>query len=73
MVQAELRVLHLHLKAARILASKVEKHTPIVTYLFQQGHTYSSRATPSNSATLSIEHIQTITFHSLALIVVLNI
>jgi hypothetical protein len=42
MVQEELRVLHLHLKAAsRILAprTRVSKPTPTVTHLLQQGHT----------------------------------
>jgi hypothetical protein len=36
------------------------KPTPTVTHLLQQGHTYSNRATPSNSATPWAEHIQTI-------------
>ena len=47
MVQEELRVLHLHLKAAsRILASRqlvrmrVLKPIPTVTHLFPQGHTF---------------------------------
>jgi hypothetical protein len=63
MVQEELRVLHLHLKAAsRILAFRqgliahIYCDTPI-----PQGHTYSERATPSNSASCLSEHIQTIT------------
>ena len=32
-----------------------------MTHLLQQGHTYSNRATPSNSATPWAEHIQTMT------------
>ena len=71
MVQEELRILHLHLKAARrILTSRqldegLKVHTysdtPNLTrpHLIQQGHTL-------NSATPWAEHIQTITFHSLA-------
>jgi hypothetical protein len=49
--------------ASRILAAKVRdlKSTPTVTHLLQQGHTYSNRVTPSNSATPWIVHIQTIT------------
>jgi hypothetical protein len=35
--------------------------TPTVTHLLQQGHTYSNRATPSNSAIPWAKHIQTIT------------
>jgi hypothetical protein len=43
-VQKELRVLHLHLKAAKRLTSgqlglKVLKPTPTVTHFLQQGHT----------------------------------
>jgi hypothetical protein len=37
MVQEELRVLHLHLKAARM---RVLKLTPTVTHLLQQSHTF---------------------------------
>ena len=74
MVQEELRVLHLHLKAAsRILAKmRVLKPTLRVIHLLQQGHTYSNRATPLNSVTPFAKHIQTIThgrmreLHSLA-------
>ena len=40
---------------------RVLKPTPTVTQLLQQGHTYSKRATPSNSAPPWAEHIQTIT------------
>jgi hypothetical protein len=58
MVQEELRVLHLRLKAARMGDLKP---IPTVTHLLQQGHTYSNRATPSNSATPWTEHIQTMT------------
>jgi hypothetical protein len=65
MVQVELRAGEpLHLKAAsRITGFRAarKKPTPTVTHLFQQGHTYSNRATPSNSATPWAKHIQTIT------------
>ena len=53
MVQEELRVLHLHLKAAKWKTDfqaamvRVLKPTPTVTHLLQQGHTYSNRATPT--------------------------
>jgi hypothetical protein len=61
MVQEELRVLCLHLKAARRrLASKVLKSTPSVTYLLQQGYTYSNMTTPHNNATPCAKHIQSI-------------
>jgi len=50
MVQKKVRVLHLHLKAARM---RILKPMPIVTY--------SHKATPPNSATLWAKHIQTIT------------
>jgi hypothetical protein len=65
----ELRALPLHLKAvSRILTSRQLKWgslkpTPTVTHLIQQGHTYSNRATPPNSAIPWAEHIQTITVH----------
>jgi hypothetical protein len=44
MVQEELRVLHLHQKAVRKLASqagrrRISKPTPTVTHFLQQGHT----------------------------------
>ena len=42
--------------------------TPTVTHPFQPGHTYSNKATPPNGATPWSKNIQTITFHSLALI-----
>jgi hypothetical protein len=51
MMQEELRVLHLHLKAARRLtASHVVRRRvllpiPTVAHLLQQGHTYSNKAT----------------------------
>jgi hypothetical protein len=44
------------------------KPTPTVTHLFQPGNTYSIKATPPDSATPWSKNIQTITFHSLALI-----
>ena len=55
MVQEELRVLPLHLKAAWM-----RKPTPTMTHLLQQGHTHSNRVTP-NSATSWAKHVQTIT------------
>jgi hypothetical protein len=51
LVQEELRVLCLHLKAARILASKQLgwglKPKSTVTHLLQQGHTHFNKATPT--------------------------
>jgi hypothetical protein len=59
MAQEELRVLHLHLKAAcRIPAFR---HTPIMAQLLKKSHTYSNKATLSKSATPWAEHMQTIT------------
>jgi hypothetical protein len=67
MVQEELRVLHLHLKAAKTgfqaIRTRVLKPTPTVTHFLQLGHTYSNKVISPNSATSW--HIQTITFHSL--------
>jgi hypothetical protein len=37
----------------------VSKPTPTVRHFLQQGHTYSSKATPPNSATPWVKHIQT--------------
>jgi hypothetical protein len=37
-------------------------------YLLQQGHAYSNKATPPNSATFWAKHMQNFMFHSLALI-----
>ena len=63
MALEELRVLHLVLKkqekttvfqAAR---RRVSKPTPTVTHFLQQGHTYSNKAIPPNSA---IPHGQSI-------------
>ena len=69
MVQADLRVLHLHLKAAsRILASRgarmrVLKLTPTGTHLLQQGHTHSNKATP----TLTGPHLLVVPFPGLSI------
>jgi hypothetical protein len=66
-VQAELRVLNLHLKAAsgilvpRQPRTRVLKPMFIVTHLLQQGLTHSNKATPTNSATPWANHKQTIT------------
>jgi hypothetical protein len=66
MVQAELRVLHLHPKAARRrLTSDFQAARVKVLSPCKQGHTYSNKATSPSRATPSSEHIQTITFHSL--------
>jgi len=63
MVQAELRVLNLPLKAASgILASRQLGLGYKSPQLLQQDHTYSNRATISNSAMPLGEHIQTISF-----------
>jgi hypothetical protein len=49
MVQEELRVLHLHLKATRRklvptwLGQRVSLPAPTVTHFLQQGHTYSNK------------------------------
>jgi hypothetical protein len=40
---------------------KVSKPTPTVTHFLQQGHTYSNKAKPPNSATPWAKHIQTTT------------
>ncbi|EDL10543.1 mCG1027123 [Mus musculus] len=41
---------------------RVLKPIPAVTpHLLQQGHTYTNKATPLNSATSRAKHIQTIT------------
>jgi hypothetical protein len=66
MVQEELRVLHLYLKAvsgrlaSRQLGLRVLKLTPTVTHFFHQNHTYSNKATPPNSATPWARYIQTL-------------
>jgi hypothetical protein len=50
MVQEELRVLHLHLKATRrrltsqAARRRVSKPKPTVTHLLHQGHTHSNKA-----------------------------
>ena len=69
--QEDLRVLHLHLKAARIILNdfqaarmRVLKPTPRMPPLFQQAHNYSNKAIPPNSATAWAKHIQTITAHT---------
>jgi hypothetical protein len=41
----------------------VSKSTPTVTHFLQQDHTYSNKATPLNSATPWVKHIQ-ITTHT---------
>ena len=60
MVQEELRVLHLHLKApsGRLSSRQLgwEYLSPSPPW-----HTYSNKATPLNSATSWVEHMQTIT------------
>jgi hypothetical protein len=56
----KLGVLHLHPKEAqsRLAWRRVSKPTPTVTHSFQQGHTYSNKATPPNSATPWTKQIQ---------------
>jgi len=47
MVQEELRVLHLHLKAARRSSyTKVLKPMPTVVHFLQQDHTHFDKVTP---------------------------
>ena len=41
------------------------KPTPTVTHFFQQGHTYSNKSIPPNSATPGAKHIQTRNIHYL--------
>jgi hypothetical protein len=60
MVLEELRVLHLHLKAARRRLASRQLEWGSYS-LYPQWHTYSNRAMPSNSATPLAKHIQTIT------------
>jgi hypothetical protein len=62
MVQEELRVLHLALKAnmrtdSHMIRKRVSKIIPSVTHFLQQGYTYSNKATP-NSATPWAKYIQ---------------
>ena len=63
-MQAEQGILCLHLKAVRtgfkIARRSTLKPISTVTYLPQQGHTYSTRANPFNSVTPWAEHIQSI-------------
>jgi hypothetical protein len=60
MVQEELRILHLHLKAAsRILTSRQVGWGSYRPH--PQWHSYSNRVTPSNSATSWAKHKQAIT------------
>jgi hypothetical protein len=40
---------------------RVSKSMPTMTYLLQQGHTYSNKATPPNRVIPWAKHIQTIT------------
>jgi hypothetical protein len=65
MVPGKLRILYLHLKATRkTLTStlhRASKPTPTVTHFLQQGHTYSNKATPPNTAAPWVKHIQTTT------------
>jgi hypothetical protein len=66
-LEKELRVLHLDQQAAmRVYIShwaELEPRPPsllhTVTYFFLQGHTYSNKATPPNSATPHGPNIQT--------------
>jgi hypothetical protein len=55
-VQEELRVTHLFQrqkkKTVPTARRRVSRPTPPVTRFFQQGHTYSNKAIPLNSATL---------------------
>jgi hypothetical protein len=48
------------LQAAR---RRVLKPTPTMTHFFQHGHSYSHKATPTNSATPWAKHIQTTTLN----------
>ena len=65
MVLEDLRVLHIHLQATGSdlcctlgvpSASEISRAKPTVTPFLQQGHTYSNKATPHNSATPSGGH-----------------
>ena len=52
----EMKVLHLESKGRQektgfhVARMRVSKPTPTVTHFLQQGHTYSNKATPPNSA-----------------------
>jgi hypothetical protein len=66
----ELRVLDLDPIAARrglssagSLEDTLSKPTPTGTHFLQQGHTYSNKAIPPNSATTWAKHIHTTTVH----------
>ena len=66
-LEQDLRVLHLDPQADRRLTlphlvgleHRTSKPTPIVMHFLQQGHTYSSKATPPNSVTSCGSSIQT--------------
>jgi hypothetical protein len=78
MVQEELRVLHLHLKAAKWKTDfqaamvRVLKPTPTVTHLLQQDHTHSNKATPSNSATPWTKHVEATTAPTITTVMYLS-
>ena len=66
MVLEELRVLYLVLKANRRRLSPTwiergSQRPPHCDHCLQQGHTYSNKATLTNSTTPWVEHIQTTT------------
>ena len=65
MVLGELRVLYLVLKANRRLSptwiERGSQRPPHCDHCLQQDHTYSSKATLTNSTTPWVEHIQTTT------------
>ena len=67
-LEKKLRVLHFDLKATGselcpalgvVWTFETSKSTPTVTHLFQQGYTYSQKATPPNSATPYLPRIET--------------
>ena len=63
MVQEELRILCLHLKATRkrLGSTQLLKPMPTVTHLLQQSHAYFNKAMLPNSSTSWAKHLQTIT------------
>ena len=46
---------------SHVVRRRISKPTPTVTHFHQQGHTYSNKSTPLNSATSWAKHIQTTT------------
>ena len=52
---------HQEKTGSHMVRRRVSLPTPTVTHFLNQGHTYSNKATPSNSTTSWAKHIQTTT------------